>query len=250
MAETFGVQTELEHFGEVFLSDVCSGYHDVSVLNNCSLRVKRGETLIVLGRNGAGKSTLLKTITGALPLLSGKLKIHGNDMTNESPTNRCVAGLAYVPETREIFDGLSVRDNLVVGASSLFRGSELKRMVDYGLSIFPVLERRALQQAGALSGGEKQMLALARAVMSKPSVLVLDEPLEGLHQRICDDVIQFIKKQQNDRQVTTIWVDRRMDLLTQVMDKFVILEKGSITRQGEKKDFVYNLEEIRKNLTF
>ena len=159
-----------------------------------SLNVVEGEIVILLGPNGAGKTTTLKSILGLLKPVKGKIKFMGEDITGKSPPEVVKRGISIVPEGRHIFPKLTVWENLLTGAHVRKDNKEINRDLEYMFSIFPKLEERKKQFGGTLSGGEQQMLAIGRALMSKPKLLLLDEPLMGLAPAICEDICKVIKE--------------------------------------------------------
>src|SRR5216684_3184852 len=168
--------------------DLCVSYGNVQALSGVSLRLPKAGVTCVLGSNGAGKSTLLKAIVGLVPVQSGKILFEENDMTGETPFYALRRGITLCPEGRRLFADMSVVDNVRLGAFNVKKGPALARRLDYLYALFPKLAERARQTAGTLSGGEQQMVAIARALMSNPTVLLLDEPTLGLAPRLIHDV--------------------------------------------------------------
>ncbi len=204
------------------LSNIQSGYGAVQVLFDLSLTANAGEITCIMGRNGAGKTTTLKTIMGLLPLTSGKITLNDTDLAQIPPHKISQSGIAYVPQGRRLFSELSVAQNLDVG---LLHTSNKSDTLEEMLTLFPRLRDRLKQQADTLSGGEQQMLAMARALAIKPSVLLLDEPTEGLQPSMIDlirDVVLKMKAQN----LAVILVEQRVDAVLNIADQVVFVENG------------------------
>lgn len=204
------------------LSKIQSGYGAVQVLFDLSLTAKAGEITCIMGRNGAGKTTTLKTIVGLLPLSAGKITLNDADLAKISAHKISQNGIAYVPQGRRLFSELTVAQNLDVG---LLHTADKRQTLDEILTLFPRLRDRLKQQADTLSGGEQQMLAMARALATKPSVLLLDEPTEGLQPSMIDlirDVVLKMKAQN----LAVILVEQRVDAVLNIADKVVFVENG------------------------
>lgn len=204
------------------LDAICTGYGPVQVLYDFSLELQKGEVLCLLGRNGAGKTTALKAIMGLLPLSSGRVEFEGKDISklpaHEVPRN----GIAYVPQGRRLFTELTVGENLQVGL--LTRGKKTPTK-DYVLDLFPRLRERLHQRAETLSGGEQQMLATARALCLEPSVLLLDEPTEGLQPsmiQLIRETVQVLQKQGT----AILLVEQRIDAVLSLADRVAFIENG------------------------
>lgn len=166
------------------------GYGDTNILNQCSIAVDRGEIAVIVGPNGAGKSTAMKAVFGMLSLRTGKVKLDGQDITALSPQDRVKLGMAFVPQTQNVFTSLSVQENLEMGA--YLRDDDITPTVQQIYSLFPVLEQKRRQPAGELSGGQRQQVAVARALMTKPSLLMLDEPTAGVSPIVMDELFDRI----------------------------------------------------------
>ncbi len=204
------------------LSNLQSGYGAVQVLFDLSLSAKAGEITCIMGRNGAGKTTTLKTIMGLLPLSSGKITLNDTDLATIPPHQISQNGIAYVPQGRRLFSELTVAQNLDVGLLHTPNKSEVREDL---LTLFPRLRDRLKQQANTLSGGEQQMLAMARALAIKPSVLLLDEPTEGLQPSMIDlirDVVLKMKAQN----LAVILVEQPVDAVLSIADQVVFVENG------------------------
>jgi branched-chain amino acid transport system ATP-binding protein len=197
-------------------------YGEVQVLHALSLELRRGEVLCVLGRNGAGKTTLLKAIMGIVPARAGSIRLGGHELTGLPPHEVPKAGIAYVPQGRRLFAEMTVAENIEIGLMARGTGKAARDAV---LELFPILRERLGQRSGTLSGGEQQMLAMARALCLEPDVLLLDEPTEGLMpsmiQKIRDTVAAL-----RGRGVSTILVEQRVDAVLPVADRVMFVENG------------------------
>jgi branched-chain amino acid transport system ATP-binding protein len=204
------------------LCGVRAGYGATVVLEALDLRVAPGECLALLGRNGVGKSTLIATIMGHATLQGGTIALGGHDIGAWRPHRRARAGLGWVPQEREIFPSLTVRDNLAVatrpGAWTIARVLEL----------FPRLEERARQPGRSLSGGEQQMLAIARALVGNPSVLLMDEPFEGLAPIVVEELAGVIARLRTDHAITMLLVEQRTDVALELAERAVVMERGRV----------------------
>jgi len=204
------------------LQNIQSGYGAVQVLFDLSLNAKAGEIICIMGRNGAGKTTTLKTIMGLLPLSSGKITLNGTDLSSIAPHKISQQGIAYVPQGRRLFSELSVAQNLEVG---LLHTPDKAQTREELLTLFPRLRDRLKQQADTLSGGEQQMLAMARALAIKPSVLLLDEPTEGLQPSMID-LIRDVVIKMKEQKLAVVLVEQRVDAVLNIADQVVFVENG------------------------
>ena len=204
------------------LQNIQSGYGAVQVLFDLSLNAKAGEIICIMGRNGAGKTTTLKTIMGLLPLSSGKITLNGTDLSSIAPHKISQQGIAYVPQGRRLFSELSVAQNLEVG---LLHTPDKAQTREELLTLFPRLRDRLKQQANTLSGGEQQMLAMARALAIKPSVLLLDEPTEGLQPSMID-LIRNVVIKMKEQKLAVVLVEQRVDAVLNIADQVVFVENG------------------------
>jgi branched-chain amino acid transport system ATP-binding protein len=210
------------------LRDVRAGYGDAVVLEGVSLQVAEQGSLAVLGRNGVGKSTLLLTIMGYTQLLKGSVHWRGNDISSMPPHRRARLGIGWVAQEREIFPSLSVEENLSVAA----RAGRWSLEEVYGL--FPGLKERRANMGNQLSGGEQQMLAVARALMTNPALLLLDEPLEGLAPIIVDELAASLKNLQG---VATLLVEQHTDVALELTQDAVVIERGAIVHRARSAEF-------------
>ena len=210
---------------------VSSGYGKSIVCNDISLEIKEGERVCLLGRNGVGKTTLLKTIIGIIPSSSGECIIKGKNVTGMPPYKIARTGVSYVPHGRGIFGKLTVRENNILGGVLKKKGIE--EIDDEVFNYFPVLRERMGQKAGTLSGGEQQMLSVARALISRPSLLLLDEPSEGLQPNIVQLLREIIKKISDDLGLAILLVEQNLDFALDIAERGYVMEKGSIVERGD-----------------
>jgi branched-chain amino acid transport system ATP-binding protein len=211
-------------------------YGRVQVLRNFSLRLEAGEILCLLGRNGAGKTTALKAIMGLVPARSGHIMLDGTDLTALQPHEIPRRGIGYVPQGRRLFSELTVMENLAVGLMTRRSGPDV---LDRALTLFPVLKERLGQRAGTMSGGEQQMLAMARALCIDPRVLLLDEPTEGLMPAMIARIRQSVLDLKAHG-VTTILVEQRVDAVLSVADRVAFVDNGRVIT-------TMTVAELRKN---
>jgi branched-chain amino acid transport system ATP-binding protein len=213
------------------VEDLAVAYGPVRALRGVSLEVRRGEVVAVLGPNGAGKSTLLRAIAGVVPPASGRVVHAGERIDGLSPEDVVRRGIALVPEGRMVFPGLTVRENLLVGAISRRDAAGIAEDLEGILGMFPVLGERAGQLAGTLSGGEQQMLAIGRALMSRPSLLLLDEPSLGLAPIVVDRVFELIAGLR-ERGVTVLLVEQNVHRALELADRGYVLAVGRVALSG------------------
>jgi branched-chain amino acid transport system ATP-binding protein len=214
------------------LNDVRAGYGDAVVLDGITVDVAAGGSLAVLGRNGVGKSTLLLTIMGFTRVSRGAVVWRGRDITRLAPHWRARAGLGWVAQEREIFPSLSVEENLVAGS----RPGRWDLKAVYGL--FPRLNERRASRGNHLSGGEQQMLAIARALMTNPTLLLLDEPLEGLAPIIVEELAAAIRRMTADEGTAFILVEQHIEVALALTDDAVVLERGNIVHRARSQDLL------------
>jgi urea ABC transporter ATP-binding protein UrtE len=207
-----------------------SGYGSVPILAGITITVEAGEFIGILGHNGMGKTTLLRTLMGYLPASDGAIRFDGTDVTRLSTHQRARCGLGLVPQGREIFPTLTVRDNLRMGCA-MSKGDE-NAAIDAVLADFPRLERLLDRPGGALSGGEQQLLALARCLCADPKLVLLDEPTEGIQPSIIDEIIDtltVLRKKRPD--FTIVLVEQNLDFIAALSQRVMIIQKGMITRE-------------------
>jgi urea transport system ATP-binding protein len=220
------------------LERVGAAYGLSRVLSEISLSVGRGELVTLLGRNGAGKSTLLRTIAGLHPAAAGRVIFAGADITGLVPYERARRGIGYVPQGRGIFPHLTVRENLRLGLAARFGRGEGRnaRLPDHVFDLFPVLARLSERKGGLLSGGEQQQLAIARALATKPALLLLDEPTEGLQPSIVQDIQAALKRIRRELNVAMLLVEQYLDFAWSVADRFYVIQRGSMATEGNTRE--------------
>jgi ABC-type branched-subunit amino acid transport system ATPase component len=211
------------------LREISSGYGAVSVVKSVTLSVRPGEIVAVLGKNGMGKSTLLKTILGLIPLRGGVIHVGGVDQTGLTPARMIAWGLSYVPQEQALFQDLTIRDNLRLAV----RGDgELGAALDYVFGYFPFLRERLKQKAGTLSGGEQKMLILARALMLRPRLLLVDEISEGLQPSVVDRIVGVLRDERSRNGTAVLVVEQNLDFALRVADRWAVLKMGEIDDEG------------------
>ncbi len=226
------------------LKEINAGYGDLQVLWDVSLEVEKGEIVSLLGSNGAGKTTTLRVISGILRPFKGRVIFNGVDVTKMPSHKRVEMGLALVPEGRQLFPEMSVVDNLEMGAYTKRAREKLQDTMEWVFNLFPVLRERRNQLAGTMSGGEQQMLAIARGLMSRPDLLSLDEPSWGLAPKLVLEIFSTIQKLR-DEGVTILLVEQNAKAALDISDRAYILETGRIALHGEAKKLL-GMDEVRK----
>ncbi len=222
------------------LENVQSGYGNILAVKGISLVVNQGEIITLIGANGAGKSTTLLTISGIVRCRSGKILLNNEEMHKMDTDTIVKKGVCQVPEGRHIFPQLTVKENLDMGAFLRNDTNQIKKDLDYVFSLFPILEERKHQYGGTLSGGEQQMLAMSRALMAKPDLLLLDEPSMGLAPLIIKQIFEIIKKINKESNTTIFLVEQNANQALQIADRGYVLENGKITISGSADSLLEN----------
>ena len=213
------------------------------IITSCSINVNRGEIVAILGPNGAGKSTAMKAMLGLLNLKSGSVLIDNQDISNLNPQDRVKKGISFVPQTRNVFTGLTVRENLEMGA--FLRNEDLNKVIDEIYELFPILSEKRSQIVGELSGGQRQQVALGRALMTEPSVLMLDEPTAGVSPIVMDELFDHIFKVKQ-KNVAIIMVEQNAKQALSISDRGYVLVTGENKFEGSGKELL-NDPEVRRS---
>jgi len=220
-------------------------YGSSHTLRDVSFAVPRGECVALLGRNGVGKSTLLKCLMGVLPVSSGSVSIEGQEITGLPPFARVRLGLGYVPQGREIFPRLTVEENLLMGLASKSRGQASDIPSDV-FEMFPVLKQMLRRRGGDLSGGQQQQLAIARALVMRPKLLILDEPTEGIQPSIIKEIERVIHVLSERGDLAILLVEQYFEFARELADQYLILRRGEIVKRGVSAEM--NADELRSYL--
>ncbi|MDC1177073.1 ABC transporter ATP-binding protein [Candidatus Pelagibacter sp.] len=213
------------------------------IINSCSVKVERGEIVSILGPNGAGKSTAMKAMLGLLNLKSGSIKIDGKDITQLSPQDRVKEGISFVPQTKNVFAGMTVEENLEMGAFLVL--DDYRSIIDEIYSLFPILREKRNQLVGELSGGQRQQVALGRALMIRPSVLMLDEPTAGVSPIVMDELFDHIVKVKRTN-VAILMVEQNAKQALNISDRGYVLVTGENRYSGTGQELLNN-PEVRKS---
>ncbi len=208
-------------------------YKESIILRNISMKIEEGKVVCLLGRNGVGKTTFLKSIMGLVKTPSGSIELGGEEIIKMPTYTRAMKGIGYVPQGRDIFPQLSVYENLLLGLER----SRQKKITDESIfELFPIVKTMLSRKGGDLSGGQQQQLAIARALLSKPKLLLLDEPTEGIQPSIIQDIAKVIKKLKSQGNITMLIVEQYLEFVLDVADYFYLLDKGRIIMEGSTID--------------
>jgi branched-chain amino acid transport system ATP-binding protein len=214
------------------VQDLSGGYGASQVLFSVSLEVPATGALAILGRNGAGKTTLLKTILGYLPPTAGSVRLDGQDVTDMAPAKLVKRGVGYMPQDQVVFPTLTVEENLRLGLQALPKGE--RGTIDTAFELFPKLAGRRKQAAGTMSGGERKMLGLARAMLGRPRLLVLDEPTEGVWHGVVDEILDALRRSSTDAAI--LIVEQHLELALELADEVVVLQRGEVVKRGGREE--------------
>jgi len=227
------------------IKNIQTYYGNIQALKDISIDVKEGEIITLIGANGAGKSTTLMSISGVVPIRSGSIEFQGKDITKYTPDEIVAMGISQVPEGRRIFPQLTVQENLDMGSFLRKDKVEIKRDLDYMFELFPRLAERKSQQGGTLSGGEQQMLAISRALMARPKLLLLDEPSLGLAPIFVQQIFEIIKRVNKENNTTVFLVEQNAYMALKIAHRGYVLENGRISMTNEASILI-NDENVKK----
>ena len=222
------------------VNDLNVYYGGIHAIKNISFHIKKGEIVSLIGANGAGKTSTLHAISGLVPIKSGEISLNGENVTNIDAHKLVSRGMAHVPEGRRIFTELTVLENLEMGAFTRNDAEQIKKDMEHMFSLFPRLAERKKQLAGTMSGGEQQMLAMARALMSSPSLLLLDEPSMGLAPLLVQEIFNIIERINKEENVTVLLVEQNANMALSIADRGYVLETGKIILEGTGKELLTN----------
>lgn len=214
------------------IKDACVSYGKSRVINGISMTLQGDEKFLVLGRNGVGKTTFMKSIIGLLPMDSGSISFDGKDITKTKAHDRSLCGIAYVPQGREIIPMLTVRENLQLGCIA-HKNVKFEEKMEEVLTYLPDLVPHLRRKGGVLSGGQQQQLAIARALMSDPKVLILDEPTEGIQPNIVMEIADILNRYQQTKKIPLIIVEQNLHFARRIGDRFMIIQKGAVVKTGK-----------------
>ncbi|MCC7226838.1 MAG: urea ABC transporter ATP-binding subunit UrtE [Burkholderiaceae bacterium] len=221
-------------------------YGSSHTLRGVSLSVKEGECLALLGRNGVGKTTLLKCLMGVQPVVSGKIVFAGADISGLPPHQRAALGIGYVPQGREIFARLTVEENILMGMATK-SGRAAKSIKSEIFDLFPVLRTMLSRRGGDLSGGQQQQLAIARALVAEPRLIIFDEPTEGIQPSIIKDIGRVINLLRERGDIAILLCEQYFDFARELADRFVVLSRGEVVARGNRDEM--DSEEVRRHLS-
>ena len=227
------------------VKDLRAGYGGKPVLQGVDLTVAKGEIVAVIGRNGVGKSTLMKTLIGLVASMAGEISFSGQRIDGLEAYRRAHLGIGYVPQGRDVFPRMSVRENLEVGEA--MRGKAGDAAYDQVYSLFPILKERASQRAGTLSGGQQQQLAIGRVLIGGPQLILLDEPSEGIQPSIVQDIATIITGLNRESGITIVFVEQNLDMIRAIAQRCYVMDKGRIVAELKPHD-LDDRDTIRRHL--
>ncbi|MDO8072079.1 urea ABC transporter ATP-binding subunit UrtE [Janthinobacterium sp. SUN176] len=220
-------------------------YGSSHTLRGINLSVRKGECLALLGRNGVGKTTLLKCLMGVLPVAQGQVVFNGRDITKLAPHARAKLGIAYVPQGRDIFARLTVEENLLMGMA-VKQGRQAARIDPHVYELFPVLKEMLQRRGGDLSGGQQQQLAIARALLAEPQLIIFDEPTEGIQPSVIKDIGRVISLLKQRGNMAIVLCEQYFDFARELADEFIVLSRGSVVASGNAEQM--DGEEVKRHL--
>lgn len=223
------------------VNNISVNYGKSRIVSNISFDVAKEDRLVILGRNGVGKTTLLKSMIGLLPLKEGSMELEGKNITKCKAYERSIKGIAYVPQGREIIPQLTVKENLQLGA--LAHDVDYDKTVEEIFEYFPVLPQHLKRKGGVLSGGQQQQLAIARALMGEPKIILLDEPTEGIQPNIVMEIANILTRYHKEKKVPIVVVEQNLKFARKLGDRFLIIQKGSIVTSGKIEELTDEVSE-------
>jgi urea transport system ATP-binding protein len=228
------------------IQDINQYYGSSHTLRGITMSVKQGECMALLGRNGVGKTTLLQCLMGVQSLASGSIHFDGQDISKLAPHARAALGMAYVPQGREIFARLTVEENILMGMATK-PSQQAKRIKNEIFDLFPVLRTMLSRRGGDLSGGQQQQLAIARALVAEPKLIIFDEPTEGIQPSIIKDIGRVIRLLRDRGDIAILLCEQYFDFARELADRFVVLSRGEVVAQGDQTQM--DSEEVKKHLS-
>ena len=228
------------------VQDINQYYGSSHTLRGITMSVKQGECMALLGRNGVGKTTLLQCLMGVQSLASGSIHFDGKDISKLAPHARAALGMAYVPQGREIFARLTVEENILMGMATK-PSQQAKRIKNEIFDLFPVLRTMLSRRGGDLSGGQQQQLAIARALVAEPKLIIFDEPTEGIQPSIIKDIGRVIRLLRDRGDIAILLCEQYFDFARELADGFVVLSRGEVVAQGDQTQM--DSEEVKKHLS-
>jgi urea transport system ATP-binding protein len=221
------------------------GYGESMILRDVTLKIEPGQVVCLMGRNGVGKTTLMKSIMGLLLPKQGTIECQDHMITSFPPDRRAKMGIGYVPQGRDIFSGLTIEENLLLGLEAT--NPRIRTIPDSIFTMFPVLKEMLKRRGGDLSGGQQQQLSIARALVSNPKLLLLDEPMEGIQPSIVMEIEQVIESIKRKREVAILLVEQSLAFATTIADYYYVLDRGSIVAEGSAADL--SEDQVKQHLT-
>jgi urea transport system ATP-binding protein len=228
------------------VQDINQYYGSSHTLRGVTMTVKQGECMALLGRNGVGKTTLLQCLMGVQPLASGSIHFDGKDISKLAPHARAALGMAYVPQGREIFARLTVEENILMGMATK-PSQQAKRIKNEIFDLFPVLRTMLSRRGGDLSGGQQQQLAIARALVAEPKLIIFDEPTEGIQPSIIKDIGRVIRLLRDRGDIAILLCEQYFDFARELADRFVVLSRGEVVAQGDQTQM--DSEDVKRHLS-
>lgn len=228
------------------VENLVTGYGSIEVLHGVSINVEPGSAVAIVGSNGAGKSTLLRAVSGLLPVLAGSITLGSHDVSSLSPHKIARAGVGHIPEGRQVLQRLTVRENLILGAQG---SADAPERLDALLETFPALRDKLGQVGGQLSGGQQQMLAIARALMANPRLILLDEPTVGLSPKLTDELYYLLARIRREWKATFVLVEQNIALAADLTDQAILLQRGRVIRTEPSKSLMHDEDLLKAYLT-